>query len=331
MRIAFLGKGGAGKTTTAAGFVKYAAKKFSSVLAIDADVNAHLLAALNFEKIRGNKIELGEICDQIFDYLRGERTDVGAKQMLGTTPPSFKSSFIRVAGDDPFLAAYALRSENILLLTVGTYKESDVGGSCYHTKLRGLAGVMHHLLDLPEDIVVADTTAGTDNIATSLSFAYDVNVFVVEPTLKSLRVYSDFLDIAPQLAERVFVIGNKIETEDDKSFILNHVSSEKLLGFVPNSQYLKRFEQGNFEALDQFHQEQNEAFDACLRVLVNRKRDWREYLTSLRSTHSKVCQEWYNEFYGANLDENLDTDFSYEAALSHFTADQVSAPTAVRV
>lgn len=331
MRVAFLGKGGAGKTTTAAGFVKYAAKRFRSVLAIDADVNAHLLEALNFENIRGNRIELGEICDQIFDYLRGERTDVSAERMLGTTPPSIKSSFIRVVGDDPFLAAYALRSENIFLLTVGTYKESDVGGSCYHTKLRGLAGAMHHLLDFSDDIIVADTTAGTDNVATSLAFAYDVNVFVVEPTLKSLRVYSDFLDIAPQLAERVYVIGNKIETEDDKSFISNLVPSEKLLGFVPNSRYLKRFEQGDSEALAQFHQEQNRVFDACLHVLVNYKRDWRQYLKSLRSTHSKVCQEWYNEFHGANLDENLDADFSYEAVLSRFPQDQFILGADVRV
>lgn len=315
MRIAFLGKGGAGKTTTSAGFIKYVAKRFPFVLAIDADVNAHLLTALNFEQVSGEKLELGEVCDQIFEFLRAERSDLGERQMVGTTPPSLKSNFVTVKADDAFVSRYALRSGNISLLTVGTYKESDVGGSCYHTKLRGLAAVMHHMLDRPQDIVVADTTAGTDNVATSLSFAYDLNVFVVEPTLKSLKVYNDFLSIAPQLADRVYVIANKVESEEDKAFIHSHVPADKVLGFVPNSKHLKHFEQGNGEALEMFQKEQESAFERCLQKLIDTPRDWAGYLNLLQETHSKVCGEWYNDFYGVALDANLDPEFSYEVAL----------------
>lgn len=316
MRIAFLGKGGAGKTTTAAGFVQYVAKRFPFVLAIDADVNAHLLTALNLTDAVGEKHELGQVCDDIFAYLRGQRTDLGERQMVGSTPPSLKSNFVRVSPDDPFVSRYALRSGNISLLTVGTYKESDVGGSCYHTKLRGLASVMHHMLDRPDQIVVADTTAGTDNVATSLSFAYDLNVFVVEPTLKSLKVYNDFLAIAPQLKDRVFVIANKIESDEDKTFIHAHVPAEKVLGYVPNSRHLKHFEQGNSAALELFQQEQAGAFDRCLQQLKQTPRNWKEYLSLLQEAHSKVCADWYNEFYGVAMDQNLDPEFSYEAAIA---------------
>ncbi len=49
MRIAFLGKGGSGKTTTAASFIRHAASKHPFVLAFDADVNAHLAGALSVE------------------------------------------------------------------------------------------------------------------------------------------------------------------------------------------------------------------------------------------------------------------------------------------
>ncbi len=90
MRIAFLGKGGAGKTTTAAGFVHYMATKFPFVLAVDADVNAHLKSALHLENVQGIEHQLGELCDDIFDYLRGDRVDLGERPLLGTTPPSLK-------------------------------------------------------------------------------------------------------------------------------------------------------------------------------------------------------------------------------------------------
>ena len=315
MRVAFLGKGGAGKTTTAAGFVKFVAARFPFVLAIDADVNAHLLSALCLSDVVGEKQELGEVCEQIFEHLRGQRADLGERPMVGTTPPSMQSNFVMVSERDPFVSQYALRSGNISLLTVGTYKESDVGGSCYHTKLRGLAAIMHHMLDRPTDMVVADTTAGTDNVATSLSFAYDLNVFVVEPTLKSLKVYQDFLSIAPQLADRVYVIGNKIDSEEDKAFIESHVPADRVIGYIPNSKHLKHFEQGDGAALERFHQEQEQAFEKCLQILAERTRDWDHYLQLLQATHSKVCADWYNDYYGTALDADLDAEFSYAVAL----------------
>lgn len=49
MRIAFLGQGGSGKTTTAAGFARFLASRFPYVLALDADVNAHFKTALALE------------------------------------------------------------------------------------------------------------------------------------------------------------------------------------------------------------------------------------------------------------------------------------------
>lgn len=316
MRIAFLGKGGAGKTTTAAGFINYMARKFPFVLAVDADVNAHLKGALHLEDLSGQEHQLGELCDEIFEFLKGNRTDLGDRPLLGTTPPSMKSNFVRPIADDQFVKKYAQRSGNIGLLTVGTYQESDVGGSCYHTKLRGLAAVFHHLLDSEEEIVVADTTAGTDNVATSLSFAYDLDVFVVEPTEKSVRVYTDFLSVAPQLGERVYVIANKVDCESDMEFINKHVDSSRLLGAIPHSRHLKRFEQGNREALEYFHAEQEAAFERVFELLSTRKRDWADYLNRLRATHEKVCRDWYNDFYGTQLDTKLDSEFSYEKAMN---------------
>ena len=49
MRVAFVGKGGSGKTTTAAAFSRYLAAQGRPVVAVDADINQHLAAALGHD------------------------------------------------------------------------------------------------------------------------------------------------------------------------------------------------------------------------------------------------------------------------------------------
>lgn len=140
MRIAFLGKGGAGKTTTAAGFIRYVSTLYPYVLAVDADVNAHLKGALHVDGLEDAVYELGEVRGELIEYLQGRRTDLQGRDMVGTTPPSVHSNFISACKNDPVINKYARTSPDgkISLLTVGTYKESDVGGACYHVKLSGL-------------------------------------------------------------------------------------------------------------------------------------------------------------------------------------------------
>ncbi len=329
MRVAFLGKGGAGKTTTSAGFIRYLASKKPFVLAIDADVNAHLKGALHRTDWvnSGKDYEIGEEREEIIRYLKGTRKDLEGKEMVGTTPPSLDSRFITVSPEDELVNKYAAKSGNISLLTVGTYKESDVGGACYHVKLTGLQSFFHHLLDTENDYVVADTTAGTDNVATSLSFAYDINVFVVEPTKKSVQVYLDYIAVAPHLKDRTYVIANKVDNPEDELFILKHVEKDRLLGAVPQSKHLKRFEQGKKEALDDFMTEQSVVFEKVLETVEAKKRDWNKYLELLRATHTKVCRDWLDDYFGFKLDEGLDTDFTYEKA---FAKTQAKVPVSAK-
>jgi len=319
MRIAFHGKGGAGKTTTTAGFVKYAADLHSFVLAFDADLNAHLQGSLAFP---GTPKLLGMHFDEIMGYLKGARSDTGERPMIGNIPPSLESRFIRLSPEDQFVKNYALTVDNIALLTVGAYEEKDVASTCYHEKLKPMIGIFHHLLDGEDDIVIADSIAGTDNIATSLSFAYDMNVFVVEPTIKSIRVYQDYVKLVPQYADRLYVIGNKIADEYDQNFIEEHIPAHAYLGSIPFSRNLKQCEQRISASLEAFQGEQELTFKKTCETLRSKKRDWSEYLNLLRQAYKWDCERWYSDFYKVDMVKGIDESFTYCAVLKQEAAPE---------
>lgn len=312
MRIAFHGKGGVGKTTTTAGFVEYASQVLPFVLAVDADVNCHLRNSLNFGD--GGQ-DIAKCFDEVMSYLKGVRTDIGSRPMLPTIPPSPDSAFVRPVADDPFVRKYAAIRDNVALLTVGGYHQRDVSSTCYHENLKTLMAVFHHMPDGARDLVVVDTIAGTDNISTSLSFAYDLNVFVVEPTVKSVRVYQDYADLVPQYADRLYVIANKISDAEDESFIRSSIPSERLLGLIPLSRSLKKFEQDHTTGIAEFRKEQSAAFGKLLEVAASKKRDWTLYLRLLRETYELDCSRWYSDFHKTDLLAGIDSEFTYEDAL----------------
>ena len=86
MKVAFVGKGGAGKTTLAALFARYLAASAATVLAVDADINQNLGAALGDDLDAA--VPLGAHLDAIKTYLRGDNARISSTAaMVKTTPP----------------------------------------------------------------------------------------------------------------------------------------------------------------------------------------------------------------------------------------------------
>lgn len=313
MRIGFLGKGGSGKTTMTAAFITYLQSKTDHILAIDADHNVHLK---NTVGLRGEVLPLGENYQKVAQYLEGNR-DVfkGMKEIptVGTIPPSLKQSkFIRPHKNDKFLQKFALQTKGLSLLEVGTIKEKDAGNDCYHSKLNSLEVIFHHLLDKEDEFVVADATAGLDNLGTSLFFVYDLNIFVVEPTQKSISVFLQYEEVCMRFNIPLFVIVNKVVDEEDKEFVKKHIDVNKIIGFLPYSKHIKRLEQGDSEGLKNFVLEQEALFEKIYSLSTKTKRDWKGYYEKLRRIYEAECKDWWNDYYSSDLHLIHDPAFSYE-------------------
>ena len=312
MRIAFLGKGGSGKTTLAAGLIShYASRRF--VLAVDADINSHLQNTLGIEKpapaIGGKFAEVGE-------YLKGSREDLQNTNIVATTPPSLKSKFVTVQNQSDFIEKFGTITGNIGVINIGSFEPSDIGHTCYHGKLNTLELIYHHMLDTEKDLVVADGTAGIDNLGTSLFMAYDLNIFVVEPTLKSIQVYLDFVTKAKTYSLKTKVIVNKY-TSEDLEFIQKYIPKEDIIGYISLSSSLKQFEQGEREYFEVFKNQNEAIFSSILREAFNIKKDWNNYLKLLLQTHKLNSLEWWDDYYHQEISKQFDPKFSYSKAIEN--------------
>ncbi len=308
MRITFLGKGGSGKTTLATSFIKYLEKKGKKVLAIDADINVNLGAALNMpEKYLGD----------IFDDVCKDLENNSKKPLIGSSPATRESKFIRKGLNDPFLKKYATYNQKgTALLTVGTYTDNKIGYACYHSKLGSAVFIYNRLLDDKDLYVVTDATAGIDSVGTSMFNVSDLNLFVVEPTKKSIDVYKEFKNIVSNYGIDTYVVANKIRNESDIEYIKKNIDENYILGFIKDSDDLRKFEQGDQEGLDNFIKNNEQILESILNKLNSIEKNWDKYYDIQKQIYVDDVGDWYSQFYGEDLTKYIDKKFSYKDVIN---------------
>ncbi|MBT2393123.1 ATP-binding protein [Streptomyces sp. ISL-1] len=316
MKIAFVGKGGSGKTTLSSLFIRHLAANEAPVVAVDADINQHLGAALGLDEAEAAALPaMGAHLPLIKDYLRGTNPRIpSAEKMIKTTPPGTGSRLLRVCEDNPVYEACArtvrLDDGDIRLMATGPFTESDLGVSCYHSKVGAVELCLNHLVDGPEEYVVVDMTAGSDSFASGMFTRFDMTFLVAEPTRKGVSVYRQYKEYARDFGIALKVIGNKVQGQDDVDFLREEVGDD-LLVTVGHSNWVRGMEKGRptrFELLEAENRMslqtlQNAAEDSYAH------RDWERYTRQMVHFHLKNAESWGNVKTGADLSSQVDPAF----------------------
>jgi CO dehydrogenase maturation factor len=315
MRVAFVGKGGSGKTTVTAVFCLFLKKSFP-VYAIDGDINMHLAELLGFENTKANVKHLAdtENAAWIKKYLKGGNQRIESlESMRKTTPPGQGSRIITLTKNDPFLQHCAEQNGQMFFSSVGTYEEKDIGASCYHNHLGVVENVLSHTQDA-DGWVVMDMVAGIDAFANSLHAQFDVLFLIVEPTRRSVEVYEQYKDLLQKAKSptTLFVIGNKVTTQEDKEYLMQNIQREHLLAVLPLSNMVRNNDRtGGALVLD----ESDDAVMDALRLMqiTAQKHEVppQEKLRVLWKLHEKyVSQKFITDRFG-DLTKQIDSTFTF--------------------
>lgn len=308
MKVAFVGKGGSGKTTLSSLFIRHLAAQGLPVVAIDADINQHLAVGLGLDEDEAARLPaLGDHLTGIKDHLRGDNPRIrSAATMVKTTPPGRGSRLLRVDGDDP-IHALGTSVAGAKLLVTGPFSDDDLGVACYHSKTGAVELYLNHLVDGPGEYVVVDMTAGADTFASGLFTRFDLLFLVAEPTRKGVSVYRQYVGYAADYDVPIKVIGNKVQGDDDLAYLRAEVGAD-LLTWCVQSAAVRAMEQGrpgiplepgNLAALETMRQ-----------TLDARPKDWAKYQRQAVEFHIKNARSWANRAVGEDLETQIDPGFA---------------------
>ncbi len=223
MKLAVSGKGGVGKTTFSSLLIRTLNQQGKHVLAIDADPDANLAAALGIdgaEKI----VPISEMKELIL-----ERTEA----MPGTVGGYFKLN----PKVDDLPKKLSARLENIKLMRLGGVKKGGAGCICPESTL--LRALVTHVVLARDEVVVMDMEAGIEHLGRGTARAVDKLLVVVEPGRRSLDTAEHIRQLASEIGlNSIAVIGNKIRGEKDEAFLKEHLSDFQFLGFLPYDEAL---------------------------------------------------------------------------------------------
>jgi CO dehydrogenase maturation factor len=310
VKIAFVGKGGSGKTTLSALFARHLAASGAPVVAIDADINQHLGAALGLADEEAAALPaLGEHLDEIKEYLRGTNPRISSSAaMVKTTPPGRGSRLLRVGGDDPLHGRLSRDAGGVRLMATGPFSEDDLGVACYHSKVGAAELYLNHLVDQPGEYVVVDMTAGADSFASGLFTRFDITFLVAEPTRKGVSVYRQYRDHGAGFGIALAVAGNKVTGAGDVAYLRGEVGDD-LLACFGQSGFVRAQEQGRALPLGDLEEDNLAVLDVLRGAVDARGKDWDAYQRQAVQFHLKNARAWASRAVGEDLAGQVDPDF----------------------
>lgn len=215
MKLAISGKGGAGKTTIAAGLIKQFAQQGYQVYAVDADPDTSLGTVLGIPEER-----LGTL-----------KPIVDMREVIAERTGGSGAFFSLDPEVDSLLNNYTIRNGNIFFLKMGAVKPG--GSDCYCRENSVLNAMVNSLILKHQEMVVLDMSAGIEHLTRGTARGVDFMLIVTEPTLVSIQTALTIKKLAEELGiKRIKFVGNKLRQPKDEEFILRYLPPNDVIGLI---------------------------------------------------------------------------------------------------
>ena len=218
MKIAISGKGGVGKTTFASFLIRSLADQGKKVLAIDADPDANLAQALGVKDSQ----EIVPISNM--KELIEERTEAKVGSM---------GSFFKLNPKvDDLPDRLSVQVNGVKVMVLGGVKKGGSGCICPESTL--LKSLVRHVVLARDEFIILDMEAGLEHLGRGTAMAVDRLIVVVEPGRRSIETAFQIKKLSGDIGiKKLSLVGNKIRSDKDKTFLISQLPGLDFLGFIP--------------------------------------------------------------------------------------------------
>jgi len=226
MKLAISGKGGTGKTTLAGILAHLFRKDGYEVLAVDADPDANLAAAIGVPTEHQNKIR----------PISAQRRLI--KERTGANPREFGQLFKLNPRVSDIPDEFSIDFQGIKLLVMGAVQTGGEGCACPENVL--LKSLLSEIILLRKEVVIVDMEAGIEHLGRATGKSIDKMLICIEPGSRSIETAKAIMKLGKDIGLKHFaIIGNKIRNKNQEDWIKNQFEEEILFGFIPYSETIQ--------------------------------------------------------------------------------------------
>lgn len=258
LKLAISGKGGVGKSTVCGVLARLYAASGRPVLAIDADPDANLAAALGVPA----------------DLLGSIRTISEERRLVEERTGAKANQYGQVFTINPDVSGiaeqYAVRHAGVDLLVLGGIPSAGGGCNCPESVL--LKSLVRELVLKRDDVVLLDMEAGIEHLGRGTAMGVDLMLAVVEPGRRSVDTAARVQHLAAGIGIRQFavVINKATNPEADRQWVSEVYGDACILGVIPYDPRIGEADRSGRSVVDLHEPELLEPFQAILQAITDR-------------------------------------------------------------